>query len=94
MVAHGHGRFGTKRGPYDAAMLCTMFGWLSPMRVSMITTLLKLGLPHECLAEGCSCNAKRLHDIKSSDALGARWHHHKTARKQGGQPIANRIPDD
>lgn len=94
MAACGHAKVDSMRGLHDALILCSMFGWLPPVRVSMITTLLKPDLPHQCLAEGCSCEGNHMYRLPSSDCLGARWYHHKTARKQGGQPIVYNMPPD
>ena len=94
ITACGHARVDSMRGLHDAAMLCSMFGWLPPMRVTMLITLMKPGLKHNCLAEGCKCPGNHLHWLTANDALGGRWFHHKTARKQGGQAIQYRLPPD
>lgn len=93
LSAYGHAQLDSIRGLHDALIICCMFGWLPPTRVTMITTLLKPGLPPACLSEGCNCSGNQLHWM-APNMLAARWHHHKTARKQGGMPIEYKLPSD
>lgn len=53
---------------------------------SMLISLLKPNLKHQCLQLNCNCAGNFLH-YQSRKELGVGWHHHKTARKQGGVPI-------
>ena len=83
------------RGIHDATMLMCMFGWVPPMRVSMLITLLKPYLQHQCLQPNCSCQGNFLYyQSASQQQLGVSWHHHKTARKQGGVAISYGMPQD
>ena len=92
--ACGHARADSMRGLHDAVLLCCMFGWLPPMRVSMVISLMKPDLKHECLVEACKCDGNHLHWLTPNDVMGARFFHHKTARKSGRQPIQYRLPPD
>lgn len=95
MSALGHARLDSIRGIHDATLLCCMFGWLPPMRVSMMTTLFKPGLPHQCNQSNCPCEGNYLHWRSAQhQQLVASWHHHKTARKQGGSAISYQLPSD
>ena len=95
MATYGHARVDSIRGIHDAAMICCMFGWLPPMRVSMVTTLLKPYLPHQCLSKGCICDGNYLYwQSTQQQQLAATWNHHKTARKLGGAAITYALPQD
>ena len=51
MSQYGHARVDSIRGIHDATLLCCMFGWLPPMRVSMVISLLKPFLPQHYPAQ-------------------------------------------
>ena len=93
MAQLGHARLDSIRGIHDATMLCCLFGWVPPMRVSMLISLLKPDLKHECLQQNCNCAGNFLH-YQSKTQLGVSWHHHKTARKQGGVAITYALPEE
>lgn len=93
IAQYGHARYDSIRALHDATMLCCMFGWVPPMRVSMLISLLQPGLKHQCLQDNCTCAGNFLH-YQSSSQLAVSWHHHKTARKQGGVPITYDLPEE
>ena len=47
----------------------------------LLLIVLMPGRPHTCLSPDSNCNGDNLLWL-TADALGARWHHHKTYRKQ------------
>ena len=93
MTQYGHARCDSIRDLHDATMLCCMFGWLPPMRVSMLITLLMPHVKHQCLQPNCTCTGNFL-SHQSTSQLAVNWHHHKTARKQGGLPITYALPEE
>ena len=79
---------------HDAVLLCFMFGWLPPVRTTMVTHLKKPNQARSCLQPGCNCPGNYLTWINGS--LHATFHHHKTARsnKISGGVITYAIPPD
>ena len=94
MQQHGKPTAQSMRQLHDAALLCMLFGWLPPVRASMLISLHKPDLPHKCMSVNCSCPGNHLTWIKRYGVLSGRWHHHKTARKIQKQPIAFVLPSD
>ena len=90
----GYAQADSLRQLHDATLLCCMFGWLPPMRSSMLISLQIPDQPHACLEDTCNCAGNYLHSSRSPGQLDARWYHHKTARKQQGKPIAYTMPAD
>ena len=93
MAKYGHATNDSIRGIHDATMLCCMFGWVPPMRVSMLISLMKPHQKHQCLEPSCICPGNYLHH-ESPTQLAVSWHHHKTARKQGGGAISYVLPQE
>ena len=93
MAKYGYAKADSIRDIHDATILCCMFGWVPPMRVSMIVSLLKPAEKHKCLEPNCSCPGNFLH-YESKSQLAVSWHHHKTARKMGGAAICYALPQE
>ena len=93
LAQYGHATYDSIRGIHDATMLCCMFGWVPPMRVSMLISLVRPDQKHQCLHASCTCAGNYLH-YDSQSQLAVSWHHHKTARKQGGVAITYTLPQD
>ena len=89
MAACGHAKIDCMRGIHDAVMLCSMFGWLPPVHVSMITILLRPDLPYQCLAEGCSCRGNRSFRLPSTDCRAPGGITTRQQGSRGVQPIVH-----
>ena len=81
----------TARELQDVTLACTIFGYLPPVRLACIRTLLHPGYKGECLYPDCrrpECHGNKLM-ILSQEPLKMRMHlpHHKNQSKWGNQPI-------
>ena len=55
MEAHGKAGPDSLRQLHDALIMCCPFGWVPPMRITMLVSLQKPGMQKGCLVEGCNC---------------------------------------
>ena len=88
----------TARLMHDAALVCCMFGYMPPIRLSCLRTLLCPGYQGGCPHPDCSrpeCKGNRL-VVVSTRPAGVELHlpHHKNEGKWDGMSITFRVPPE
>ena len=56
-----HTQRDSSRRLHAATLMCYMFGWLPPLKSSMLISLQIPHQPHACLQDNCSCAGNYLH---------------------------------